>query len=211
MSENVEKEREILAAVRETAIAALPGLSPDDLTAAIVPISLAAIGEPPCVGLRDDGPVRSRNVGAFMVRYGVVSGRTLRPEVIERIERDGVSTTRAAATAEEERRFGSAFEGPADSLPEELAKHMEKWAEDAEFEEEEFVAVLPTRAGSVSVLLSWLGGAQIVFVTRSPFLTRRGLCSPCVPGAVDLDSGESADGSIGYDVPPDWREEGEAP
>lgn len=51
---------------------------------------------------------------------------------------------------------------------------------------------------------TWLGGAQMLWVFESPHVGRFAQCSPCVPGAADLDSPDE-DGIEGYDVPPDWR------
>ena len=56
----------------------------------------------------------------------------------------------------------------------------------------------------VHYCINWLGGAIIVFVTESPFKTHAAACSPCVPGAGDLDN-LHAEGVECYDVPTDWR------
>lgn len=52
---------------------------------------------------------------------------------------------------------------------------------------------------------SWLGGAQMLWVFKSPIIGHFALCSPCVPGACDggLPT-PRADGFMGYAVPPDW-------
>jgi hypothetical protein len=57
--------------------------------------------------------------------------------------------------------------------------------------------------GGVKYRISWLGGAPMLWVLDSPWTTIGKLCSPCVPGAVDLDAGCGE--SEGYDVPQDWR------
>lgn len=49
--------------------------------------------------------------------------------------------------------------------------------------------------------LGWLGGAIIVFIYASPIITKGALCSPCVPGAVNMDSEGDYEG---YGVPADW-------
>lgn len=51
---------------------------------------------------------------------------------------------------------------------------------------------------------TWLGGAQMVWVFESPFTDTFKLCSPCIPGACDLNS-PNPDGYVGYTVPPEWR------
>lgn len=59
-------------------------------------------------------------------------------------------------------------------------------------------------------MLSSLGGAPLLFVCKSPVITKvRSLCSPCVPGAGDLDSGYDEDGYECYGVPEEWEEEGD--
>lgn len=52
---------------------------------------------------------------------------------------------------------------------------------------------------------TWLGGAQHLWVFKSPMLGHFDLCSPCVPGACNGEQrNRRADGFLGYDVPPDW-------
>lgn len=49
-----------------------------------------------------------------------------------------------------------------------------------------------------------------VFFLKSPYKTRGSFCSPCAPGAVDLDS-PCEDGEWAYCPGHDWFEEGKAP
>lgn len=51
---------------------------------------------------------------------------------------------------------------------------------------------------------AWLGGAQLLWALRSPVVGRFQPCSPCAPGAADLDT-PCPDGIEGYDVPAGWR------
>jgi len=54
--------------------------------------------------------------------------------------------------------------------------------------------------------VSWLGGAQNLFISKSPVIGYFRLCSPCVPGAGNLSQRAGHDdGYMAYDVPPDWR------
>lgn len=53
---------------------------------------------------------------------------------------------------------------------------------------------------------SWLGGALNVWCFFSPHVGRFRPCSPCVPGAADLDSPDP-EGIEGYTVPESWRDE----
>jgi len=57
----------------------------------------------------------------------------------------------------------------------------------------------------VTYAISWLGGAPLLWVFQSEFTSMRSACSPCVPGAGDLDSDLNANGILCYDVPDDWR------
>lgn len=60
----------------------------------------------------------------------------------------------------------------------------------------------------VKYRISHLGGAPLLWVFEGPVGRCRGLCSPCVPNAGDLDSGftidEVGDGYECYVVPQDW-------
>ena len=51
---------------------------------------------------------------------------------------------------------------------------------------------------------SWLGGALNFFIFFSPVQTECALCSPCVPGAGNLNT-RGDYGNFAYDVPADWR------
>lgn len=75
-----------------------------------------------------------------------------------------------------------------------------------ELESERIQIEEPTLAGiceGVRYEISCLGGAPILFCTHSPFTITARLCSPCVPGAIDIDSPDH-DGYEGYCPPVDW-------
>jgi len=57
----------------------------------------------------------------------------------------------------------------------------------------------------VSVRVTELGGALLVWVFESPIIGWYSQCSPCVPGAGNLDS-PNPDGIECYDVPAGWRQ-----
>lgn len=59
----------------------------------------------------------------------------------------------------------------------------------------------------VKYRISWLGGAPIVFLLSSPWVGKFRPTSPCVPGAVDLDSPDMW-GIEGYAAPPEWLGDG---
>jgi hypothetical protein len=68
----------------------------------------------------------------------------------------------------------------------------------------------------VKYRISWLGGAPLLWIIEGPVGFANSLCSPCVPGAADLDSGfeytdipvdeihAQHDGYLCYVVPADW-------
>jgi len=76
-------------------------------------------------------------------------------------------------------------------------------------EEEEYAYEYEHKGKAVKLLVSWLGGAPLIWVLESPFITYCRPCSPCVPGAGDLNSPD-ADGMVAHclppeDMPEDWQ------
>ncbi len=62
------------------------------------------------------------------------------------------------------------------------------------------------------LLLSYLGGAPVIYVIESPYVAPCRKCSLCIPNAGDLDSPDS-DGDFAYclspdDMPEDWTGQG---
>jgi hypothetical protein len=55
-------------------------------------------------------------------------------------------------------------------------------------------------------LLGFLGGGPMIWVLKSPVITNVRLCSPCAPGAGDLDSPDD-DGYACYAVSEEWFDE----
>jgi hypothetical protein len=60
--------------------------------------------------------------------------------------------------------------------------------------------------GVVTGVMTWLGGCPTLLITESPWTRCVSPCSPCLPNAGDLDSGDvsSANGVECYAVPPSW-------
>lgn len=56
----------------------------------------------------------------------------------------------------------------------------------------------------VTVRITELGGALMLWIFDSPHTTKARLCSPCVPNAGDLDSLDPENGYETYTVPSDW-------
>ena len=85
-----------------------------------------------------------------------------------------------------------------------IAEHLEVEAERGDFGHDEPSAEF-TYEG-VTVHYSYLGGAPIVFSYDGPVTHVAAYCSPCVPGAADLNSGP---GDIAcHGVPEDWLDKG---
>lgn len=72
------------------------------------------------------------------------------------------------------------------------------------FEPDEISAEL--EFDGLNLWLTTLGGAYIIYVLQSPYITRARLCSPCCDNAGNLDEIDLENGFDCYDVPPDWRE-----
>jgi len=122
------------------------------------------------------------------IAYGVVALNSLAEWVTDEFMDRGVNLTSTAAFDE------FTLENPdADE-----AAIQDFWdgymAEEEEYE---------LHADGMHLLLGHLGGASLVWVLESPVTTRARPCSPCVPGAGDLDN--KSDGGIEcYDLPADW-------
>jgi hypothetical protein len=75
-------------------------------------------------------------------------------------------------------------------------------------EMQDFTCEEPTISGTyegVKYEISWLGGAPLLWALESPTISKARLCSPCCPGAIDLNSLD--DDYEGYGIPDDWRAE----
>ena len=90
---------------------------------------------------------------------------------------------------------------------EQLAKErpdLDEYELECELECCEFVPDgTPFEYEGLTVGVSLLGGAPMLWVYKSPHTTKARLCSPCVPNAGDLDNTDE-DGYETYTVPDDW-------
>ena len=98
----------------------------------------------------------------------------------------------------------------------ELRNEVNAEVEAGELDEDDFDAELDHRAENIQIdeptiegeyegvkyQISWLGGAPLLWVFWSPFVNPHAQCSPCCPGAGDLDSEGDV---LCYDVPDSWR------
>ena len=149
------------------------------------------------------------------IPYGVISGNNV-PDLADDIFSSGDSLTYAAWKQELGEKISGAIQGAIQDYtchPEKIVEGIDiaeivdslldsGLGEDYQAEEEEFQYSYDTPNGKVSLLLGWLGGASIIWVIDSPWFANTAHCSPCVPGAGDLDS-PVENGLECYCLPPD--------
>lgn len=135
------------------------------------------------------------------IAYGYISANALDSELVDQL----MYGTQAVDNDYEE------------ALREYLRECREETPEDVDFDEDahtqdfsdEYHCEEPNISGTlegVDYAASWLGGALHFWVFHSERESTFRQCSPCVPGAADLDNPDS-DGIVGYDVPQEWRRE----
>ena len=180
------------------------------------------------------------------VSYGVIACNSLNQDLVHilfygsqatNVSEDGAG---AEAKAEAEAAYEALIEDADESINNsglieyDREREREAWFEimSHEYDKETFVERAldkfndrccgieePTITGiyeGVTYQIGWLGGAAILWVFRGPIVRSRSLTSPCIPGAIDLDSGFiyaacSYDDSVearhayqGYGIPADW-------
>ena len=124
------------------------------------------------------------------IRYGVVALHSLAEWVYDEFFYHGRNITQEAIEQE------AIATGDLD--PEDEQAVQDFWDGYA-VEEEEF----ELERDGLKLLLSYLGGAPLVWVCESPVTTHARPCSPCVPGAGNLDSLDP-DGVECYTLPSEW-------
>lgn len=171
---------------------------------------LREIAERAFINVMLKGPNMPSNVNPETgIRYGIISANSLEPEVIDQIQREGKDVryegAKAELTADIKRVCGDYM---SDRDAEDVAeKAVERMSDHFEQDEpvHEFSIDCPGY-GMVHGQTTWLGGALMVYIFKSPFQEACDLCSPCVPNCGNLDS-RNPDGYQCYDVPADWRAE----
>jgi hypothetical protein len=127
------------------------------------------------------------------IRYGIVALNSLEEWVLDEFFHNGRNVSYEAARAE-------AFVDP------------EYQDEDGDFDEDLFSAAyecdedcyeLETDDG-LQLGLSYLGGAALVWVYKSPYTCDCATCSPCIPFGGDLNTRRDPEGVGTYDLPADW-------
>lgn len=145
------------------------------------------------------------------VHYGYISSNSLDPETVHELmygpHATSISYQEAydARQAEIEQELEILAEEQdevtrQDWIAEETSRRME--IEEIHCEEE----IVEGTYQEVKYLSSWLGGALHFFILKSPHISNRELCSPCVPNAGNLNQPVlEGDNNPTYDVPADWR------
>lgn len=137
------------------------------------------------------------------IRYGIIAANGLDPEIIERIQSTGrdvhweqrLEELRLETKADVE--DGLIDEDVFDaSLDRRIEECSNRFYDDEPVHEFEIEGVIGRT--------TWLGGALLVWVFKSPVINNFDLCSPCVPNCGDLDN-PNPEGYQAYDVPADWR------
>lgn len=160
------------------------------------------------------------------IAYGYISANALHGDIVDELQMNGEDPHYAGAMKEAQREFARNKDVQAEMAAEEeltLSDHDEDYAfentlawlvenwEGSKYEQrfnDDYQPDEPIHEGTkdgVKYRTSWLGGALNVWVFESPYTGHFDACSPCVPGAANLDC-PNPDGIEGYDVPPDWRD-----
>lgn len=140
------------------------------------------------------------------IRYGIVAADSLDPDVVNELQMSGKDLHYEEAKSElwdAIKRVCEDYMGDRDSddVADQAVERMsEDWSDDE--------PVHSFDLQGVKGQTTWLGGALMVWCFESPHTGVFQLCSPCVPGACDLDSPvnplRETIGHIGYTVPDDW-------
>ena len=120
------------------------------------------------------------------IRYGVVALDSLEDWVWDEFFHQGTNETQEAV----------AKEYNVENMPED---EQQAFWDNYYADEEEY----SLETDGMSLGLSYLGGAPLVYVFQSPHMTQARECSPCIPGAGNLDSQEVGSFDC-YTLPQDW-------
>lgn len=153
------------------------------------------------------------------IRFGIIKVDSIHPDVLETLlYRVGKDLSHAEALkdylAEEERKYEAAQEekriaraeidggtlSEEDDLPFDAEAATDEFNNSFQCDE----PIVEGEHEGVKYRTTWLGGAQLLWIFESPVLTKCRLCSPCVPGAGDLNS---VGDELAYGVPVEWLDE----
>mgnify|MGYP007063752762 CR=1 FL=1 len=129
------------------------------------------------------------------IPFGIMQGNNA-PELLDEIMMNGKNLT-----------FEYCLENlksqNSDAPVEYQANAIHVFCEDYESDEDEY----EHEVDGMKLGASCLGGAYLIWVYESPHTARVRECSPCIPGAGDLDSPDIDHGMECYSVSQDWLED----
>lgn len=144
------------------------------------------------------------------IHYGAISGHSLDHDVLDAIQAKVFGLEYQAAYKEHLKQLLQEY---AISFPDDLTiqQLIDKCEAndidpDLDYFAENFDCWEPSgtvKHEGLTVTFDWLGGAPLIIVNESPFVTFANPCSPCVPNAGDLDNLDP-DGVECYTVPENW-------
>lgn len=162
------------------------------------------------------------------IAYGYISANSLHPDIVQDLQdngtdvyyedalkeaqRDAAETKEAQDEAKADADDSQWDELDVDEIFDRTLAYLQANWSGSKFEQkfnDDYQPDEPVHEGEkdgVKYRTSWLGGALNVWVFESPFTCKTVPCSPCVPGAGDLDNVGKGDYEC-YDVPPNWRDE----
>ena len=136
------------------------------------------------------------------IAYGYISSNALHPDTVHELMYGMQATDHSYDEALGDYLATARNHADADELLFDEDAATEEFAESYESYEPSVSGILD----GVSYPTSWLGRALNFWSLESPHTGLFAACSPCVPGAADLDHPD-AFGTMGYDVPATWRTE----
>lgn len=131
------------------------------------------------------------------IRYGVVALGSLSEWAFDEFFHNGRNLTYEAALSEAKAEHDGEWD---DAAEQDFADSYECDCEQYELE------TTDDDGNPLKLGLSCLGGAPLVWVFESAYQCDCAQCSPCVPGAGDLDTRRDPSGVGTYDLPPNWYE-----
>lgn len=177
----------------------------------------------------DYGLGRTNIDHATGIRYGVISEHSVTPEAFSDIRDNGENLSHAAAVADAKQRIAAALTPVLEEMG--VLSYVSKYSPRSEDKAKQDADVdAAVDAVWETIEQDWNDQYQEdedtyryeqdgyaletsslgLYVIRSPYYTHAAFCSPCCPGAGDLDL-PHADGERTYCLGPEWFEDGKAP
>lgn len=144
------------------------------------------------------------------IRYGVISPNSVMPEALDDIYSNGEDMIYTEWKQERFDEIESAIQSAiGDYVSDRILKQIVEGATDAaedcigeDYESDSDGAGYDYTGDGYHIQTSSLG----LYVLKSPYVTRTWYCSPCCPGAGNLDSPD-VDGVLTYALGPEWFDE----